>query len=160
ALAVYADARRLLVEELGVEPGSELQRVHHAILTNADEVPRVRDQDRHDPVVPRQLPPTTRRSVGRAAGLRTLSGLVAGAASDTDLATVIAVIDGTVGVGKTTLALHWAHRMADQFPDGQLYVDLRGFDPGGPAVPPGEAIRGFLDVLGVPPQRIPAGVPA
>ena len=59
-----------------------------------------------------------------------------------------------------SLAVHWAHRVADRFPDGQLYVNLRGFDPGGSAMSPAEAVRGFLDALGVPPQRIPAGLDA
>jgi tetratricopeptide (TPR) repeat protein len=73
---------------------------------------------------------------------------------------VISAIGGTAGVGKTALALHWAHQVAAQFGDGQLYVNLRGFDPSGTPVTPAQAVRGFLDALGVPPERIPAGTDA
>jgi hypothetical protein len=71
---------------------------------------------------------------------------------------VISVIDGTAGIGKAALAVHWAHQVADRFPDGQLYVNLRGFDPAGTPVTPTEAIRGFLGALGVPSAQVPAGV--
>jgi tetratricopeptide (TPR) repeat protein len=71
---------------------------------------------------------------------------------------VITALAGTAGVGKTTLAVHWAHRVAGRFPDGELYVNLRGFDPAGPAMRPDEALRGFLDALGVQPQRVPTGL--
>jgi tetratricopeptide (TPR) repeat protein len=71
-------------------------------------------------------------------------------------AVVISAIDGTAGVGKTALALHWAHQVRDRFPDGQLYVNLRGFDPGGQVMDPALAVRGFLDAFEVPPARIPA----
>ncbi len=67
----------------------------------------------------------------------------------------IAYVSGTAGIGKTALAVHWAHGARDRFPDGQLYVDLHGFGPRGSAVRPDEAIRRFLDALGVPAQRIP-----
>jgi len=70
----------------------------------------------------------------------------------------VSTVSGTAGVGKTALAVHWAHTIASMFPDGQLYVDLRGFSPGGPAVDPSEALRGFLEALGVPARRIPSGV--
>jgi tetratricopeptide (TPR) repeat protein len=75
-------------------------------------------------------------------------------------AVIISAVSGTAGVGKTVLAVHWAHQVAGQFPDGQLYVNLRGFDPTGSAMEPAEAVRGFLEALGVPADRMPAGLPA
>jgi hypothetical protein len=68
---------------------------------------------------------------------------------------VISAVSGMAGVSKTALAVHWAHWVADRFPDGQLYVNLRRFDPSGAAVTPDQAVRGFLDALGVPAQGIP-----
>ena len=68
---------------------------------------------------------------------------------------VITAISGTGGIGKTTLALRWGHEVAAEFPDGQLYVNLRGYDPGGVPLAPAEAVRGFLDSLGVPPTDVP-----
>jgi tetratricopeptide (TPR) repeat protein len=73
---------------------------------------------------------------------------------------VISAIGGMAGIGKTTLAVHWAHRVADRYPDGQLYVNLRGFTPSGAVMRAGEAVRIFLDALGVPPERVPHGVDA
>jgi tetratricopeptide (TPR) repeat protein len=73
---------------------------------------------------------------------------------------VISAISGTAGIGKTTLAVHWAYQVADRFPDGQLYVNLRGFDPSGSPMGPAEAVRGFLDAFEVPAERIPLSVEA
>jgi transcriptional regulator with XRE-family HTH domain len=109
--------------------------------------------------VPRQLPPAVRHFAGRAEALKVLTDLLGDAAAPGGTV-VISAIDGTAGIGKTALAVYWAHQVADRFPGGQLYVNLRGFDPGGPPVPPAEAIRGFLDALGVPPAQIPAGLDA
>ncbi|WP_063775003.1 ATP-binding protein [Streptacidiphilus anmyonensis] len=107
--------------------------------------------------VPRQLPPDLRAFRGRSDVLEAARALTdrlgAGAAQQV----LITAVAGMAGVGKTTLAVHWAHRVADGYPDGQLYVNLRGFDPGGNALDPGEALGGFLVALGVPAREIPEG---
>ena len=110
-------------------------------------------------MVPRQLPAATRNFAGRAAAVSTLAELAVEAAGSRETP-VISVIDGTAGVGKTTLALYVAHRVAGEFPDGQLYVNLRGFDPAGAPITPGAAIRIFLDALAVPAHDIPADLDA
>jgi tetratricopeptide (TPR) repeat protein/transcriptional regulator with XRE-family HTH domain len=107
--------------------------------------------------VPRQLPGAVRHFVGRADELAALSGLMDQAGKDPSGTVVVAAIGGTAGVGKTALAVHWAHQAAGRFPDGQLYVNLRGFDPCGVPATSAEAIRGFLDALDVAPERIPPG---
>ena len=112
--------------------------------------------------VPAQLPPATAGFAGRNAELASLDAFLPPPA-DTAAparAVVISAIAGTAGVGKTALALHWAHRVRDRFPDGQLYVNLRGFDPSGPVVDPDKALRGFIDALGVPSERVPDGLTA
>ena len=106
-------------------------------------------------VVPHQLPAAVRHFAGRAAEMSELTEL-ANEAAGPGAAMVILAIEGTAGVGKTTLALHWAHRVAHRFPDGQLHVNLRGYDPTAPAMPPDEALYRFLEALAVPPQQIPA----
>ena len=111
--------------------------------------------------VPRQLPPALPGFVGRAAQLAQLDAGCAGHGTPGCAeSTTTMTLSGTAGVGKTTLALHWAHRVADRFPDGQLYVDLRGFDATGAVVTAAEAVRGFLEALEVPPERIPTHLPA
>lgn len=96
---------------------------------------------------PRQLPADVPGFTGRAQEQATLDGFVAGDAG-------VCLITGTAGVGKTALAVHWAHRAAPSFPDGQLYVNLRGHDRGEP-VAPGAALAGFLRELGLPPASVP-----
>ncbi|MFD8304000.1 BTAD domain-containing putative transcriptional regulator [Streptomyces sp. NPDC059690] len=106
-----------------------------------------------------QLPADLPTFTGRAAELKATLGMLPldGSAPAT---LVISAIGGMAGVGKTTLAVHLAHRVADRFPDGQLCINLRGFDPTGSVMCSQEAIRVLLDALGVPPQRLPAGLEA
>jgi tetratricopeptide (TPR) repeat protein/transcriptional regulator with XRE-family HTH domain len=111
------------------------------------------------PAAPRQLPAGVRHFVGRVKEQQTLRALLDEAAAGNGTV-VISAVGGTAGVGKTTLAVHWAHQVADRFPDGQLYVNLRGFDPSGTVMTPREAIRRFLNALDVPAQRIPADLDA
>ena len=106
-------------------------------------------------VVPRELPGLARHFVGREDELAVLSTLADQVPGRAPGPVVISAIGGTAGVGKTALALQWAHQMAGRFPDGQLYVNLRGYGPGEPMTA-GEALAGFLRALGVPGPDIPA----
>jgi DNA-binding SARP family transcriptional activator len=164
ALAAYRQARRALVDELGVEPGPELQDLHQRILGqdsdligsaparaagNAEIVPAAG-------LHPRQLPAAIRHFAGRARELQTLTALLKETAQGGP-AVVTAAISGMAGVGKTALAVHFAQQVVTSFPDGQLYANLRGIGPGTPATP-SEVIRGFLDALGVAPSQVPGGL--
>jgi DNA-binding SARP family transcriptional activator len=161
ALAAYQRLRSTLADELGLVPGQPLRDLETAILRQDSslDVPapapavllRAADQP-PAALEPAQLPPPVAAFAGRAAELAGLDAIL----PDPEDGAVISVIAGTAGVGKTTLAVHWAHRVAARFPGGQLYVNLRGFDPSGPAADPGQALRGFLDAFAVPPERIPA----
>jgi tetratricopeptide (TPR) repeat protein len=110
--------------------------------------------------VPRQLPAAVADFTGRAAQLTALTRMLDQARAGRPGTVVISAIGGTAGVGKTALALHWAHQVAARFGDGQLHMNLRGFDPSGTPVAPAEALRVFLDALGVPPKRIPPSLQA
>ncbi len=113
-------------------------------------------------VIPRQLPGSVRDFTGRAEHLAALDALIPLEPDQYDerpRSVVITAVDGAGGMGKTTLALHWAHRIQDRFPDGTLHVNLRGYGPGTP-VTPGEALSGFLRALGVATRAIPADVDA
>jgi transcriptional regulator with XRE-family HTH domain len=109
--------------------------------------------------LPRQLPPPAADFVGRTAQLRALSGALARPDRTGETVTILAIA-GTAGVGKTALALRWAHQIADRFPDGQLYVNLCGFDPSAGPLAPAEAITGFLHALGRPSARVPLALHA
>ncbi len=111
-------------------------------------------------VTPRELPPTVPDFTGRSAELQVLTQLLGRPGRQAPGAVVISAIGGTAGVGKTALAVHWAHQVADRFADGQLYANLRGFDPSGNPAAPAEVVRGFLNALGVPPEHIPPTVAA
>src|SRR5581483_3318635 len=153
AQACYRRACQRLRDVLGVSPGSELVAVYQRIQNRDPEtVPQAGP-------VPRQLPPAVPAFAGRGTELASLDEILAGATAR-PAPVVISAVSGTAGVGKTALAVHWAHRVAGQFPDGQLYVNLRGFDPSGQALDQAEAMRGFLDAFEVPVERIPAGLPA
>jgi tetratricopeptide (TPR) repeat protein len=105
------------------------------------------------PIIPHQLPTDTPHFVGRQVELDVLSEAL-GPSPGPPVAKV-AVIEGTAGAGKTALVVHWAHSVAEEFVDGQLYLNLRGFDPSDQPVSPSVAIRGFLHALGVHPERQP-----
>jgi DNA-binding SARP family transcriptional activator len=166
ALAAYQNARRTLRVELGIEPSSNLQRLQHQILnrdpallgssarTAAAGVAR---PERAGTPTPAQLPHTLTDFVGRDDELDQLDQALQTNGRAPTL--IITAIVGTAGLGKTALALHWAHRVKERFPDGQLYVDLRGFDPSAQPMQPATAMRGFLEALGMPPDQIPPDLP-
>jgi DNA-binding SARP family transcriptional activator/Flp pilus assembly protein TadD len=168
ALDVFHKTGLLLREELGIDPGPGLRSVHERILSVDPALPRPAPAPAPPPPatafppasapvpVPAQLPADVLHFTGRAGQLDALTALSQQAGS----AVVISAIGGTAGIGKTALAVHWAHQAAASFPDGQLYVNLRGFDPTGIPVQAEAAVRGFLDALGVPPARIPADLEA
>ncbi|WP_433260637.1 BTAD domain-containing putative transcriptional regulator [Actinosynnema sp. CS-041913] len=158
ALARYQVVRERLAEDLGADPGPELQALYHRILTadsTLTEPAAGPSPAPHRPApVPRQLPSAPPHFVGRSgelAGLNTAFAEVAEGGGSV----VISALAGAGGIGKTWLALHWAHGVVDRFPDGQLFVDLRGFSPDSLPLDPAVAVRGFLDALDVDPARIP-----
>ena len=161
ALAAFRGARRVLIDEIGVEPGAELQRLHERILAGdpdpADGI-TMRPAATGLPVIPRELPAALTHLVGREPELRRLDAM-ASQASGPAAMTVIAVIGGTAGVGKTALVTHWARRVASQFPDGQLYLALRGFAPDAVPVSPAEGLGLFIGAL-QPGAPVPSGLSA
>ncbi len=168
ALACYRAAREVLISEAGVEPGAELTSLHQRILAAdplLDMVPEKNDgalvagTGRLYPapaLTPRQLPSGIAHFAGRAAEMRALDSLLTG--SPGREYPLIIAISGTAGVGKTAFAVQWAHRVAERFPDGQLYVNLHGFSAAGRRMTEGEALSGFLAALRVPRELWPADV--
>jgi DNA-binding SARP family transcriptional activator len=162
AIRVYEQVRSRLDRELGLYPAEELAEARIRVLRqNMRAGGRARPASRPAALaatgqfVPRQLPAAPRLFTGRIGEQAALSAL---AERDRTPASgvIIAALTGMAGIGKTALALHWAHRVADRFPDGQLFVNLRGSGPSGTSVAPSDAVRGFLTALGVPPARIPS----
>ena len=161
ALAQYQRIRTLLADELGADPGPALRDLHQRMLTTSPALitPASRPASSPPVVIPRQLPAAPRGFIGRARELGCLSAMLDEQA-DPGGTLLVSAIGGAGGVGKTWLALHWAHRNLDRFPDGQLYVNLRGFDPSGQPMPTETAVRGFLDALGVAPASVPPDLDA
>jgi len=164
ALAAYQHARQVLVEDLGTEPGADLQALHQQVLTAdpALAAPRAPSAtaDGAGSAAPRQLPGVAAHFTGREGELAELSRGLDRAGEQAPGTVMISAIDGMAGVGKTALAVHWAHQVARRFSGGQLYVNLRGFDPAGAPAAPEQAIRELLDGLAVPAAKIPPGLPA
>ncbi|MEU3445176.1 AfsR/SARP family transcriptional regulator [Streptomyces griseoincarnatus] len=177
ALTLYQDIRGRLWRELGVRPGAELRAAYERVLRQNGKRPVApgdvptdsggEDAFRavgggsasHVPVpasepgsVPAQLPADLPCFSGRARQMEQALALV----GETSDALRVLALDGIPGVGKTALAVHFAHRVAARFPDGQLFVDLRGFGSGGAPRDPGEVLCEFLEALGVQRWRVPA----
>ena len=173
ALAAYDTTRRVLAEQLGLDPGPVLAGLQARVL--ADDPALAAPASAAAPgaapgaaegvapgVVPRQLPAGAAFFAGREAELKELDALLdsLGGGEDSDRpggAVVISAVAGMAGVGKTALAVHWARKVAGLFPGGQLYVNLRGYDAEGAAVTPEEVAGWFLVALGVPAAQIPPG---
>ena len=150
------DARRSDSQPLAGVNAREAQGVQvgdHNVQANIFAAPQWRASR------PRQLPPMVAHFTGRAAEMGTLTRLLRRHAEAAGTV-VISAIGGTAGIGKTALAVYWAHQVAGDFPDGQLYVNLRGFDVAGQVLDPADALRRFLDALGVPTERVPADLDA
>jgi len=168
ALAAYQALRHSLDEELGIDPSPPLRELHAAILhqdSSLDPPPVSASTGAAParPPVPAQLPLAIASFTGRSSELTRLDELLPGTAAaspERGGAAVVSAVSGTAGVGKTALAVHWAHRVRESFPDGQLYANLHGFDPGGRVADPAEVMRGFLDALGVPAERVPTSLEA
>ncbi|MFI9844834.1 AfsR/SARP family transcriptional regulator [Nonomuraea sp. NPDC051941] len=158
ALAVYREARRRLVDELGIEPGRPLRELHQRLLRDDEpDLPGEGTQSappppRREPLVarPAELPRDVPEFAARDAELAWLNECLAGGDG-------VCVLSGTAGMGKTALALRWAHQAKDRFPDGQLYIDLRGYDPDHEPLTTTAALTRLLVSLGVDPERVRGG---
>lgn len=162
ALRCYERMRSVLAEELGADPCPSLQLLHLQILTadqRLDLPSRRADPPEARPPVPCQLPAAPRQFVGRTDEQARLTGVL-GATTESGGGARIAAICGTGGIGKTWLALRWAYQHMHRFPDGQLWVNLQGFDPSDAPVSTLVAVRGILAGLGVTPGEIPADLDA
>lgn len=152
-------------EQPGPEHSSAVS-THNEVSAGASQVVQARDIEggvhvHSSPVPapprPQMLPPDVAHFTGRDTELDKLDALLNADGSPQSTAVVISAIASSAGIGKTALALRWAHRMRKQFPDGQLYVNLRGYDPG-PPLASQQVLHGFLRALGMPGEQIPHDV--
>ena len=151
ALAAYEHVRRLLADELGTNPGAALSEVFVDLLGDPDDL---KDARTGSGGASKPVPPSAPSTfVGRAEAMACLDGLIAAGEQSP-----VVVVSGSAGIGKTALALHWAHLHHDKFPDGVVYVDLRGFAPNHRPMVLGEALRLVLAELGVDAQQVPSDV--
>ncbi|GAA2213860.1 BTAD domain-containing putative transcriptional regulator [Nonomuraea monospora] len=160
ALETWHAVRARLARELGAGPGPELRAAQRRIL-HGQAAPPAQRRILHGQAAPApgpmRLPPDLATFAGRRAGLAKALALLL---AEDGRSPAVGVISGMGGIGKSTFAIHLAHQVAHRFPDGRLYVDLRGHAPNGSALAPGEALRGLLEALGVTPHRIPDGLDA
>ncbi|NKE62110.1 AfsR/SARP family transcriptional regulator, partial [Lentzea sp. PSKA42] len=156
ALELFHRVRTRLVDGLGTDPGEQLQRLHRQILQADPELTvAAHTEPATPPPVSRQLPIAPRSFTGRTDELAELTAAMDSSTAGHGATVLVSAIGGAGGIGKTWLALHWAHQNAHHFPDGQLFVDLHGFSPTDRPVEPDDAVRGFLTALGVAPDRVP-----
>lgn len=158
ALEQYERLRRLLRDELGTEPGEQLQRLHKALLNQDPDLDKPPVPPRPTPASPavRELPAEPSRFVGRDEEIaRVRAALLPPDRADHRRPSVV-VVYGPGGIGKSALAIRVAHDVAAEYPDGQLYVDLCGSTPGMRPLTPVEVLGRFLRRLGVAPDQIPA----
>jgi len=156
ALDLYATVRRRLADQLGTDPSAELQRLQQAILRGELVPPTAQTVAVHSMPVPAQLPTAVPDFTGRADQLAELDELMS-TGDGNRAATRIAAVAGGAGVGKTALALHWAHRVAGRFPDGQVYLDLQGYDPNAQPLKSAEALGRLLTAVGLDRRQLPPG---
>jgi DNA-binding SARP family transcriptional activator/Flp pilus assembly protein TadD len=160
ALKVYRQARQTMVEELGIEPSERLQQLEHHILTSdpvlATPISPSTALLSPRPFLPNMLPADIADFTGRAEEISQIGQHLVTNEDAARHAVPVVVVTGKGGVGKTTLAVHGAHLMAESFPDGQLYVDLHG--GGSHRVSPAQVIERFLRALGIPARQLPKGV--
>lgn len=168
ALSTYAETRAVFADQLGLEPGADLSRLHQAILRRAPELSLPENgSSSADPQrapatgmppsptePPRQLPPDPAAFVGRSDELRDIAHACV-PTTRTGTGPAVVVLHGPGGVGKTALAVRAAHRLARHYPDGQLYLDLHGGVPDMPSVEPLAALGQLLRALGVPARDVP-----
>jgi DNA-binding SARP family transcriptional activator len=150
ALQVYQDTRTALVDELGLEPGPDLQDLHRRMLADDVDAAPLTEPG----AVPRQLPGDVAHFTGRHEQLTELHGYVERSQRMASSPTTVVAIDGTAGVGKTALAVRFGHQVVERFPDGQLYLDLRGYGPAPPMITT-DALALLLRGLGRAPEHVP-----